>query len=91
MKDMQVLYIKKAKHGEGNGKPLQYSCLGNPTEEPGGKGSQKESDQTDQTDKTTERDRDWQQTGAEGHVCRHPSSQEATPSWICTDLLQPDG
>ena len=22
--------------GEGNGKPLQYSCLGNPTEEPGG-------------------------------------------------------
>ena len=24
-------------HGEGNGNPLQYSCLGNPwTEEPGG-------------------------------------------------------
>ena len=30
MKDVQDLYIKKAKHGEGNGKPLQYSCLGNP-------------------------------------------------------------
>ena len=33
--------------GEGNGNPLQYSCLGNPTEEPGGlpyMGLQKESD-----------------------------------------------
>ena len=44
MKDVQVLYIKKAEHGEGNGKPLQYSCLVNPIEKPGGIGSQKESD-----------------------------------------------
>ena len=91
MKDVQVLYIKKAKHGEGNSKPLQYSCLGNPTEEPAGIGSQKESDQTDQTDETTQRDRDWQQMGAMAMYAGTPGSQGAPPSWICTDLLQPEG
>ena len=35
--------------GEGNGTPLQYSCLGNPmTEEPTGHGVAKESDMTEQ-------------------------------------------
>ena len=30
------LRLRKKKRGEGNGNPLQYSCLGNPmTEEPG--------------------------------------------------------
>ena len=35
--------------GEGHGNPLQYSCLGNPTEEPGGLQSMgcKESDKTE--------------------------------------------
>ena len=32
-----ILFKYMALHGEGNGNPLQYSCLGNPwTKEPGG-------------------------------------------------------
>ena len=32
-----IYYIPSTLHGEGNGTPLQYSCLENPTEEePGG-------------------------------------------------------
>ena len=35
--DREALTRERINPGEGNGKPLQYSCLGNPwTEEPGG-------------------------------------------------------
>ena len=34
--EKQVLYINAYIYGEGNGTPLQYSCLENPMGEPGG-------------------------------------------------------
>ena len=57
--------------------------------EPGGIGSQKESD----SQHTTERQR-LAADGGQGHpriTGGTPGSQEAPLSWICTDLLQPEG
>ena len=67
--------------GVGNGSPLQYSCLENPTEEPGGPQSRKESNRTERLSTHTHTRKCPQQQQS------NVSRAEAGETWIRDHLL----